>query len=83
MPCKICGASFNPKENVTTQALTFRVKPSCKCGAVRKRVRAEGCPKCGITDINVGLYPNILLIKKNWLGYHFTCKCGHIWRVRK
>jgi hypothetical protein len=81
MPCKICGALFNPKENVTSSALTFKLKPPCKCGKVRKRVRIEGCPKCGAKDLKFAKYPNILLLKKNWLGYYFVCKCGNKWRV--
>lgn len=82
MRCKCCG-----KEMILTPyGLNASMTPMCKCGKVRKRVREEGCPSCGATDDmtkNRRPDPNIMLIKKDWRGYHFTCKCGHTWRVRE
>ena len=76
MPCKICGKPFKPRPNITAAALLFPVTPNCRCGAIRKRLRKEGCKKCGAHD-------DRLQLKKIRFGWKAYCTCGKVWWVRK
>ncbi len=73
MPCSICGASF---QKFATGFASYRTAPTCKCGSIRKRERAKGCPVCGAQDMRIQM-------KKLDGNYMLTCTCGTVWSVRE
>lgn len=83
MPCKVCGKEF---AFISVGIAGIIMKATCKCGEIRGRERAKGCPKCGIKA--TAEYRPVelqLSLKKGILGrkyYEMSCNgCGYRWKV--
>ena len=69
--CKICGAPFN----ISMPLGGIFASPTCRCGAIRKRIRKEGCPECKATGKDIMLD----IDKISYFGY--CKKCDAHWSV--